>query len=319
MRLQSLRIGSDFKRKLVTHQALLAQVESVFKKVVNLELETGELVSISTINSNAPNNLVLESSQMLDLTSFGIKPREEVKLTPKVIKFKRKRFQIEVDGSKTWDGNLKFDSFIENISKFKENLQFFIEILSREGETAGVGEIGALLPQVIVPEEMNQQKLNKSLNPVSRKAFPIITNLIQATLDNNKEQIIKSSQDLIGLGPGLTPAGDDFLVGFYTMLQIIEARINIDYIDLELKNRLLDAAESRTTLVSKSTLKYILEGKVSEVILSLINALFLGGDEEVFCSTLQLLSRGSTSGTDIATGILTGGYILLNMLDGNYK
>ncbi|SEM91695.1 Protein of unknown function [Candidatus Frackibacter sp. WG12] len=313
MRLSGLKIGSVFKRELKKGNLTLAKVESVFKKVINLKLTNGKLVSISTSNNlNAPNNLIIASSNRLDLRTFNVKLGEEVELTPKEIFFKEAGLRIGLDRVEVWNGELFNNIDAIRRDKFEKNFSTFAKIVVEEGKMEGVGEISRFLVQML-----NGERFRSSFGRVADAAYPNILNLQQAILTHNKDKMIKSSKRLIGLGPGLTPAGDDFLVGFYTILQMVQTTSGVEYIDLEVREKILTAAKEETTLVSKTTLEHILNAEAPEVILQLIEALFLGDAGDVYCYTLQLLARGSTSGTDIATVILSGGYILSKVLEDN--
>ncbi|MDO4594666.1 MAG: DUF2877 domain-containing protein [Tissierellia bacterium] len=93
----------------------------------------------------------------------------------------------------------------------------------------------------------------------------------------------KSLEDLIGLGKGLTPSGDDFLAGFLAVNFLLNKKLdfNFDY--------------TRTNSISARFLKYARKEIFSE---SLIKA--LTKSPEYF---EQILNYGHTSGADTILGI----------------
>ena len=88
---------------------------------------------------------------------------------------------------------------------------------------------------------------------------------------------------LVGLGPGLTPAGDDFLVGFMAARSFAG------------RAHCLDPDYSRTTEIGGHFLKSAVKGIFSQNIIEFIRD-----------GNLSLLSFGASSGTAAAMGILAG-------------
>ena len=102
---------------------------------------------------------------------------------------------------------------------------------------------------------------------------------------------------LIGVGPGLTPAGDDVLVGFAAGA----AMAGRDICDVV---PAIAAAASRTTDLSASMLRDAMAGLFSEPVIALASAIRLGGDVR---DALERLGEvGDTSGVAAALGVLIG-------------
>ncbi|OJG85511.1 hypothetical protein RV15_GL002576 [Enterococcus silesiacus] len=130
-----------------------------------------------------------------------------------------------------------------------------------------------------------------------------------------EKQLFQARQQLnrvIGLGPGLTPSGDDFLVG----LALIFTTVNYPYHSLKqwLYNS-RDELKKRTNIISFSTLDWAIKGVSRERIGSFLNELFSGEDEELLKEKmLAVLAIGSTSGGDMLTGMLAGIKLTLDLL-----
>lgn len=90
-------------------------------------------------------------------------------------------------------------------------------------------------------------------------------------------------EKLVGLGSGLTPAGDDFLVGYIASREILGKKIPFE----------IDC--SRTTKLSGHFLSNALSGKFSSAVIDFLKS----GD-------MAILSFGKTSGVATALGILKG-------------
>lgn len=115
-----------------------------------------------------------------------------------------------------------------------------------------------------------------------------------------------AASSLIGLGPGLTPAGDDVLTG----LALVVARPGSHTTTvLPALRTTLKLHLHRTTAVSGATLSAALGGRAPQRLLDLIDLLVSSDD-----AGIPLLRRraehvadiGHTSGTDLLSGVLAG-------------
>ena len=106
---------------------------------------------------------------------------------------------------------------------------------------------------------------------------------------------------LIGLGEGLTPAGDDCVLG---ALAAIHRRAPAWLTGNRYqRDRLLDAAGHRTTDVARDFLLEALDGRFAEPVLALLTAPSSGRAES---AARELLAMGATSGADTLCGIRLG-------------
>jgi len=107
--------------------------------------------------------------------------------------------------------------------------------------------------------------------------------------------------DLLGLGPGLTPAGDDVLAGLLVALQSNDDLRRLVADDV---SRL---APMRTTALSAALLRHAAAGTAVTAVLDLADALAGHGDDDGLVEALaRLLVVGSSSGTALAHGLLRG-------------
>ena len=108
---------------------------------------------------------------------------------------------------------------------------------------------------------------------------------------------------LVGLGPGLTPAGDDVLAG---------ALVTCAHLG-DGAPRLAAAVRRRaaaTTALSADLLRHAGHGRAAPPVLDLVAALV--GDRPVAPALARLLAVGSTSGHDTGTGVLVAARALLD-------
>ncbi len=121
--------------------------------------------------------------------------------------------------------------------------------------------------------------------------------LVEASLDG--EAFARTVAFLIGRGVGLTPAGDDLLLGFATALRMSGAA-------RELPERLARAARRRTTDVSVSYFDALAHGWVSPVYLDLAHAVAARDFAACERAVRAISGIGHTSGWDALAGVRLG-------------
>ena len=107
---------------------------------------------------------------------------------------------------------------------------------------------------------------------------------------------------LLGLGPGLTPAGDDVLAG------VLVTHVHLGPGLPALAARVRERAAA-TTALSADLLGHAAHGRAAPQVLGLLDALV--GARPVAPALADLLAVGSTSGSDTATGVRLAARALL--------
>jgi uncharacterized protein DUF2877 len=115
----------------------------------------------------------------------------------------------------------------------------------------------------------------------------------------NKEipsEFAAAASKIIGLGPGFTPSGDDFLLGFLLIYNSLSPAIARTPIYLEFKQ-----LTRRTNWISAKLVDYAQHLQVDDQLLRVIRSMSdVHGD--TVTALEALIPRGHTSGIDIATG-----------------
>ncbi len=109
---------------------------------------------------------------------------------------------------------------------------------------------------------------------------------------------VRSLLEMAGRGPGLTPAGDDFLMG-------VMLRAWLDRPEPEAWcRRLAEAAAPRTTTLAAAMLRAAARGECDAAWHALLTAL-VGGQTAALAAALErVLAHGHTSGADTLVGFL---------------
>jgi hypothetical protein len=117
------------------------------------------------------------------------------------------------------------------------------------------------------------------------------------------------AQSLIGLGPGLTPSGDDLLAGLMAGMTFAQkmASPRFPRVPVEQLNQaIVSLADGRTTDISRHLLEFSARGEVSETMEVVILAILQGPEYKLKHSAARLADVGATSGADQLLGILLG-------------
>jgi hypothetical protein len=104
---------------------------------------------------------------------------------------------------------------------------------------------------------------------------------------------------LAGLGPGLTPAGDDYLLGALARLWLDATQPEAG----ELSSSVL-AAAAKTTRISRAWLQYAAWGQFDVRWHDLQRALLMADEEAICRAAHRILSVGATSGPQAMAGFL---------------
>lgn len=153
----------------------------------------------------------------------------------------------------------------------------------------------SLLP-VRVFDDRVMQYIYETLNLQSRA-------LIEAIAHNNATEVAQLAIKQIGLGMGLTPSGDDFLVGLMLILWLNPRR----YQSL-LKQLQVTIMESRTYTneISWWMLNYAVSGRFNGWLQDYAKALMSSDLSAQRTALTQILTIGSSSGSDMVMGIVAG-------------
>jgi hypothetical protein len=120
------------------------------------------------------------------------------------------------------------------------------------------------------------------------------------------EGLAAAASGLIGLGPGLTPSGDDALVGWLCAFGALgDGDANLRDARDGLAQYVTGAA-GRTTAISRHYLRHAARGEVGTHLTALAEAIARGDATRTGAAVSEALAVGATSGADGVLGLLTG-------------
>jgi hypothetical protein len=109
--------------------------------------------------------------------------------------------------------------------------------------------------------------------------------------------------EIIGLGPGLTPAADDLLSGLAAGVGYLSPYATRARLLSEPLNAAILRSANRTTFLSEAMIRHAVAGRSPERSGNVLEALCSGTPDLVSERTRELLALGDTSGTAVALGI----------------
>ncbi len=133
-----------------------------------------------------------------------------------------------------------------------------------------------------------------------------------AVRSGDEGAFLAAARGLLGLGYGLTPSGDDYLSGLLLTFHIPGGPL---WSWAEAGGKVAAFAAASTTDIGAWEIRHAAEGWPRENIAAFLKSMFTG--EGTYSQKLdKILSIGSLSGTDLATGILSGVALALEAAGG---
>lgn len=252
------------------------KVHSVFHKVINIEI-CNELYAIVLSQVGKSSRYVtVKDNKNIDFTDLNLK-RGDICYIDKSNIYINDILQVNYSKSTKYEGKL-----VKELKWDFKSIPF-----------KNIVMLKSTIDRYSKPKSVWKKLIDKSdkrfLNGVSTLSF----------LKNGESE--NAIKELIGYGIGLTPSGDDLLLGYLTVLNHLN-----NYNDQRTKfHNEIRKNIQRTTDISKMMLEMALEYEYHEYLENVIKSVATGYPEEVLTSTKRLIEIGATSGSDMATGIYT--------------
>jgi hypothetical protein len=306
-----------------------ARVLHLFKHACNLVNENGEVLSIvGSEIGEGPFNILLKDLEFSFLNYLNV----ETPIITRSNYISLGNINIDTHHAKTWSPNLDWNQLHTARNHICLQLLNLDEWLRRQAPTNSTIEYLETLLEIAGVEDKSQELRGASSRPeristppafMERANYPKMESTIQ--IQNSAEsgfilyaaQPIKdlsysivdadiracrnAVQSLAGLGPGLTPAGDDFILGAMLASRIIHP----PELGSCLTEKIAEAACQLTTSLSGAWLRAAGRGEAGILWHHFLATLVSGEWSTLKNFTNKLLSVGYTSGADSLAGFLT--------------
>lgn len=201
-------------------------------------------------------------------------------------------WDIVLDGATAWDPVLRrIDRTAHDA--LDGHLQALTDLIAGEAPAGGLARVSVERAGVV-------------LTPLERSASLALTNLSTGLRGADRSLVARGAHTLAGLGPGLTPSGDDVLVG---CLLALAALPDVD--GMSVREAIASSARHRTTHISTAYLDVAARGEGSEAWHHLVAAMSTSDAARVVGTARQVLAVGETSGSDMLGGFVLASRALL--------
>lgn len=273
-----------------------ATVHSVFQSAINIRLTRGStlLTLVASGEADLPQGIRVDTPDDFSFEIFHA--GEQVTCRDELLRFASSALTIELRGAKRWKCDLaalqadmthpavttawRCAWHALNKRQIQSNAEIIAEDLFRSDETIRAG--------------------------VPRKAGEAMRNLFEST--RRFDLTADSSIDtLIGLGTGLTPSGDDLLVGYLAGLwcTVLDTSERVQFVSN--LGKAVIRLSRQTNDISRTYLFHASRGQVSSRLADLAEVICRGENSDRLFTTIEsAMQVGHTSGMDAVTGLLLG-------------
>lgn len=268
----------------------LGKIEQVFNKAINFTVENTLYTLLCSSLDNAPNSCRLINT---DFSLLTLKEGDPIYLSNKEWNI-GENYTISFSLCKRWQPlTINFDSkklinenYLLYIANQIKNLDFILQDSSSS--------------------LFNYQGNNFFYLTVSKQLIQLRLNLIESLINKDQQSITKIIKQFVGLGIGLTPSGDDYLVGLMAFLLLkghpASALFPAFY-------QGITQSKSQTTPISAITLEKALNQEYRENMQQLIQSLVGAQEANIYPQFLEILNIGSSSGSDMLFGLRDALYL----------
>ncbi len=266
-------------------EAPQARVLNVFARACNLVDERGAVLSlVSPQHGAGPFSLVLDGE--LDFRAL-IGERDRVTVRPGELLVGGLR--VDASQAQIWPARPDWGRLHAGKDRVIARLPLVSRYLLEESPA---GSLAGLLRE---PGLDDRTDLSAALVAAAREPA---RRLVDGIAGGSLQAIRRAARRLAGLGPGLTPAGDDFLLGAAYALRVLYSAYQAD----ELAVCLSEVAIPRTTMLSAAWLRAAACGEAGERWHGFLDAMTQSSSGGLIPAVRKLLSGGHTSGADALAG-----------------
>jgi hypothetical protein len=302
---QSIGLSADNRIQI---QGKIGLIHSIFQRVINIVVLENRLISlVGQEVGQGPLNILVNIPNHINLSTIGIKKGDIITRVGESIVIGKNVIVISTQSTELWDPKREFQASLLPLKIIMANIEIVRDIALASDHLSGLGE---LIPFTHI-NGLKDSKTEK-LGSVSHLALPHISSMLKAIKSGHSHDIIRSTKHLVGLGPGLTPAADDMLLGLMISMLYISENFNETSIDVKKINKdIVSIISGRTTIISEEFLREASVGKVNEAVASLMENLLTSRQRELENSVRNVLDLGGTSGTDTVFGVILGSHLML--------
>jgi hypothetical protein len=273
-----------------------ASVHSAFQSAINLRPSGGGELLTLVISSEAdlPQGIRLDTPE--DFSFEGFQTGEPVACRDGMLHFEASSLTVQLRGARRWKCDLSgLEADLTNPAT-SAAWSFVWDALNRRQRL--------LNADIIADDLLRSDELAQT--SVAHKAGEAMRGLLHAARQYDVTDT-SAVNALIGLGPGLTPSGDDLLAGYLAGLWCtVRDRSERAQFILSLGKTILGLSR-QTNDISRTYLYHAAQGQVSSLLANLAEAISQGESPDRLLDLAEAaMSVGHASGMEAVTGLLMG-------------
>jgi len=281
-----------------------ASVHSVFQSSINLRFSRVDRLLTVVISSEAdlPQGIRLDAPKGFSFEGF--QTGEPAVCRDGILHFENSSLTIQLHGARRWECDLPALEFDRTNPAVSAAWSFVWDALNKRQR---LSEAEILAEGLLHSNESARAG-------VARKAGEAMSGLLNAA---RRYELINISavNSLIGLGSGLTPSGDDLLVGYLAGLWCTVRGKSERVQFISSLGKTIIRLSRKTNDISRTYLYHAVRGQVSSLLANLAEAICRGENPEHLLEIAEAAMRvGHTSGMEAVTGLLAG----LTAWEGNH-
>jgi hypothetical protein len=141
---------------------------------------------------------------------------------------------------------------------------------------------------------------------LTRKLSQPVLELIATTQRFDVDTASNAARKMIGLGPGVTPSGDDILIGYLAGLWSVTDEYDKRLRFVSSFGEALLSLTKETNEISRTYLYHAIHGQFSSRLSKLVNTIGEGNEEQTLVAAKDAMRVGHSSGMDSVTGLGIG-------------
>jgi hypothetical protein len=275
----------------IAHQQLggvqRAAILGVTSRGFFLKLESGWVIFISPETFRGPLtlNLVGDATGLMRLENG-----QPAMITSGSIFFPKSGLVINYAQSREWEASAPAEASLPRAQRQERLIQVCrLALAQRQGS-----QLSALLPVLLGIESAPSSLENSPL--------PLLRHLQQSLGERQAAAIVAGMDALLGLGSGLTPAGDDLAAGLLLSLVRWGDLLAPGLDGRALGREVMRLAYRKTTTLAANLIECAAQGQANERLLISLDGMVTGQTDPVTCAA-YLANWGHTSGLDALTGM----------------
>jgi uncharacterized protein DUF2877 len=273
--------------------AFIGRVHSVYRQACNIETGDGMLVTLlSGALGNLPRGVLCKAVEPMDFRTL-CSVSEMVERLGAKLRIPGPGVVVDLSSAAVWHCELSA-CLIDLSDDRTVGILFDLRTML----SAPDAPLGGFAPLVLGNDEP-ASLLDRAMRRRLERALPVLAGAIDRF---DADRAVEALVRLIGLGPGLTPAGDDFIVG---LLAALWSRYDCRVLIARLHEPLARLAATSHP-ISRQFLLDALEGEFCEPLSDMAVAISAHDREGAATAAQRVMRIGHTSGSDALTGFLFG-------------